>query len=443
MPQPPTSVWLAVDLGTTHTVAVVGRGDQRPRSLLFDGSPLLPSGVFLDGDGALHTGRDAQRLAATEPDRFEPHPKRRIDDGSVLLGDREISVEKLLTAGLRRVAEEAAGSGLRPAHVILTHPADWGPVRRGALERAATEAGLGPVRLLPEPVAAATYCTQELDGEIPHGASVAIFDFGGGTLDVAVLRRGLPGDAETRTLAVGGLDDLGGLDIDHTLVAHLGRILASRDPELWRRLDRPAEAADRRDRLAFWSEVRAAKEMLSRASSAPVAVPGRDSTDLHLTRDELTSLADPLIARAVDETRRTVERAGVAPADLAMLLLVGGTSRMPQVATRLHARLGVAPVVPEQPELPVAYGALLHGMAEAEHAADSPPRTPPASDSPQPEPLTPVRYAPYPVPGPEATPPAGGRVPDPTPAYPLPQTGPPRPDRLEDAAGRPDSWRGR
>lgn len=438
MPQPPTSVRLAVDLGTTHTVAVVCRGDQRPRALLFDGSPLLPSGVFLDGDGVLHTGRDAQRLAATEPDRFEPHPKRRIDDGGVLLGGDEVPVEELLTAVLRRVAEESSGSGLRPAHVTLTHPADWGPVRRGVLERAASAAGLGPIRLLPEPVGAAAYCTRELDGDIPRGACIAIFDFGGGTLDVAVVRPGAPGEAETRTLAVGGLDDLGGLDIDQTLVAHLGRILASRDPELWRRLDRPDDAADRRDRLSFWSEVRAAKEMLSRASSAPVAVPGRDSTDLHLTRDELTSLADPLIARAVDETRRTIERAGVAPTDLAMLLLVGGTSRMPQVATRLHSRLGVAPFVPEQPELPVAYGALLHGIAEAEQAVDSPPRTSPASVSPQPDPLTPVQYMPYPAPGPGATPPAGARVPDPTPAFPLPQTGPPairQPQRRGRAAG--------
>jgi molecular chaperone DnaK (HSP70) len=77
-----TPVWLAVDLGTTHTVAVVGREGQEPRSLLFDGSPLLPSGVYLDAAGELHTGRDAQRLAAAEPARFEPHPKRRIDEAA-------------------------------------------------------------------------------------------------------------------------------------------------------------------------------------------------------------------------------------------------------------------------------------------------------------------------------------------------------------------------
>ncbi|HLU28472.1 MAG TPA: Hsp70 family protein [Glycomyces sp.] len=377
-----TPVRMAVDLGTTHTVAIVARGDQRPRPLLFDGSPLLPSGVFLDADGTLHTGRDAQRLAGADPARYEPHPKRRIDEGSVLLGEREIPVERLLAAGLRRIAEEAAGSGLRPAEVTVTHPADWGPARRAVLERAAADAGLGEVELLPEPVAAAAYCTGELGEELPEGGAVAVFDFGGGTLDVAVLRRGAD-DGDWRPVAVGGLDDLGGLDIDELLVAHLGRLLTHSGSEAWRRIDRPATAADRRDRLAFWAEVRAAKEMLSRASTAPVTVPGNGEVGLHLTRDELNSLAAPLIARAVDETRRTLERARVETSELAALLLVGGSSRMPQIATRLHSRLGVMPSVPEQPELPVAYGALLHGIARAERAAAAP--------------AGPVSYAPHPV----------------------------------------------
>ncbi|GAA1691703.1 hypothetical protein GCM10009830_44320 [Glycomyces endophyticus] len=397
-------VWLAVDLGTTHTVAVIGRGGQEPRSLLFDGSPLLASGVYLDADGALHTGRDAQRLAAADPGRFEPHPKRRIDDGTVLLGDRELPVEEVLATGLRRVAEEAAASGMRPTDIVLTYPADWGPVRRARLEAAAELAGMGRVRLLPEPIAAAAYCAEVLGQEIPRGGTVAIFDFGGGTFDVAVVRRDDQG--RLRTLAFGGLDDLGGLDIDMALASHLGRVVAGRDPALWKRLSEPETTADLRDRLAFWGEVRAAKEMLSRTSTAPVGLPGHNPMGLHLTRDELTSLADPLVARAVDETRRTVERAGVEPASLAALLLVGGSSRMPLVATRLHARLGVTPSVPEQPELPVAFGALQHATAEPETAP------PPATT-----PMTPLTYAPYPVQSPAGSLPPQQHAPQPSPQF--------------------------
>ncbi|MFD0557513.1 putative pyrroloquinoline-quinone binding quinoprotein [Stackebrandtia endophytica] len=370
-----TPVWLAVDLGTTHTVAVVGRGDQRPRPLLFDDSPLLPSGVFLSADGTMHTGKDAWRLARTEPDRFEPYPKRRIDDGTVLLGDRELSISQLFATILRRVASEAVGSGMSPRGVVLTHPADWGPVRRQVLEQAATEAGFDDVRLLPEPIAAAAYCTRELERDIPDKGSVAIFDFGGGTFDVAVVQRDPDSSTGWRTLAVGGLDDLGGLDVDNTLVGHLGQLVSDRDSALWQRIHQPDSPVDRRDRQAFWTEVRAVKEMLSRASTAPVALPGDGMVNLHLTRDELTRLADPLIARAVDETRRTLQRAEVEPSKLSVLLLVGGSSRMPQVATSLHAKFGIAPLVPDQPELPVAYGALAHAMTEAPQ--------PPSTSSPR------------------------------------------------------------
>lgn len=352
-------VRLAVDLGTTHTVAVVRRGGQQPRALLFDGTPLLSSGVFVDAAGTPHTGRDAQRLGAAEPHRFEPHPKRRVDEGSVLLGEHEVPVEQLLAASLRRVADEAQVAGVSPAGAtVLTCPADWGQPRRTVLRAAAWRAGLGQVRLLDEPIAAATYCLQVLGQQVAPGQCLGVFDFGGGTFDVAVVRREPAG---LRVLATGGLDDLGGLDVDSALVAHLGQLVAVRDPQLWQRLDQPGESGQRRDRQAFWTEVRAAKEMLSRSSSAPVHVPGR-AEPMHLTRDELERVAGPLVARAVDETRRVLQRAGVEPAALAGLLLVGGASRMPLVASRLHARLGVAPAVPEQPELPVAYGALVHAM---------------------------------------------------------------------------------
>jgi hypothetical protein len=108
----------------------------------------------------------------------------------------------------------------------------------------------------------------------------------------------------------------------------------------------------------LWTEVRAAKEMLSRAATAPVHVPGTEDA-LHLTREELDRVAGPLIDRAVDETRRVLQRAGVGTSHLAGIFLVGGSSRIPLVSSRLHARFEIAPTVPEQPELPVAYGGLI------------------------------------------------------------------------------------
>src|SRR6266508_4433312 len=358
---------LVIDLGTCHTVAVVQREGQAPRPLLFDGSPLLPSGVYRDPGGTLAVGRDAERLSHLDPSRFEPYPKRCVDDGAVLLGDAPTPVVELLAALLRRVVGEASPDGT-PRLVTLTCPADWGPQRRDILRTAARAAGLRDVRLVDEPVAAATYCAEVLGQPVPVGRSLLVFDFGGGTLDVTVVRRDPDG---MRVLAVGGLDDLGGVDVDAALVGHLGQLVALRHPEVWRRLVDPHGTGEQRHRRTFWTEVRAAKEMLARAPSAPVQIPGTDDA-LHLTREELERVAGPLIDRAVDETRRVLDRAHLPPGVLAGILLVGGSSRVPLVASRLHARFQVAPTVPEQPELPVAFGGLLVGGSRPTSPAAGP-----------------------------------------------------------------------
>src|SRR6266511_3081796 len=132
---------LGVDLGTSNTVAVLRWPDGRTRPLLFDGVPLLPSAVYLNSQGGLHVGRDALRLAALDPARLEPNPKRRIDEATVLLGSQEVSTVDLLAAVLAAVARaavEAAGF-LPPA--VLTYPASWGSARRAVLAGAAGKAG--------------------------------------------------------------------------------------------------------------------------------------------------------------------------------------------------------------------------------------------------------------------------------------------------------------
>jgi molecular chaperone DnaK len=98
---------LGIDFGTSHTVAVLAAAGTPPQVLLFDSSPLLPSAVFAPGDGPVLVGRDAQRAARLDPAAYEPHPKRRIDDGTLLLGEVELPVRDAIGAVLRRVAEEA------------------------------------------------------------------------------------------------------------------------------------------------------------------------------------------------------------------------------------------------------------------------------------------------------------------------------------------------
>jgi molecular chaperone DnaK len=97
---------LGIDFGTSTTVAVIAFPGREPRPLLFDGSPLLPSAVCVDATGRLVVGRDALHTALANPAAFEPHPKRCVDDGTVLLGDTELSVDSLFEVVLRRVVDE-------------------------------------------------------------------------------------------------------------------------------------------------------------------------------------------------------------------------------------------------------------------------------------------------------------------------------------------------
>jgi Ethanolamine utilization protein EutJ (predicted chaperonin) len=382
---------LGVDLGTSNTVAVLRWPDGRTRPLLVDGAPLMPSGVYADPAGKLHVGRDALRLAQLDPARFEPNPKRRIDEQSVLLGDREVLTVDLLAALLAAVANAAveAVGHLPPA--VLTYPASWGSARRATLAAGAQRAGWPPPRLVPEPVAAARYFANVLRRPIPAGGSLAVFDFGGGTLDIAVVRNEGSGYA---VIGSGGIEDLGGLDIDAALVDNLGEVIAATSPDRWQALTEPTTTTERRDRRLFWDDVRGAKEMLSRATVAPVAVPRREEA-LHLTREELERTGEPLVRRAVYETGEVIARCGLRPDQLAGLFLVGGSSRLPLVARLLHSQLGIAPTVLEQPELPVAEGAL----AEIAPAPATSPVTPVSGSAPVPVspgapfPVSPAAYA--------------------------------------------------
>ena len=349
MTQPQQGFAIGVDLGTSNTVAVIRHPDGRTRPLLVDGAPIMPSGVYVDEHGRLHVGRDAQRMAGLDPSRFEPNPKRRIDEADVLLGDREVATVDLLAAILAAVARTAVEAvGFLPA-AVLTHPAAWGAPRREALAEAARRAGWPPVRLVPEPVAAARYFADVLRRPVPVGGALAVYDFGGGTLDIAVVRND---NGRFTVIASGGIEDLGGLDVDAALVEHLAGLIG---PAPF--LSAPQSTSQRRDRRLFWDDVRGAKEMLSRTTVAPITVPGRDQA-LHLTREELERVTEPLVRRSVWQTGHVIQSAGLRPDQLAGLFLVGGSSRLPLAARLLHADLGIAPTVLEQPELPVAEGAL-------------------------------------------------------------------------------------
>ncbi|MGI8695206.1 MAG: Hsp70 family protein, partial [Mycobacteriales bacterium] len=351
---------LAVDFGTCNTVAAIGVDGGPPRLVTIDGSPLVPSSIYLTDDGSLAVGRDADRQARIDPSRYEPNPKRRIDDGELLLGQSVVPVTAAIAAVLGRIAAEVRRQLGGPAdEVRLTHPARWGTGRRDTLISAARASGLLAPRqspiLIPEPVAAATHFATLSGGGLVEGAALAVYDLGGGTFDAAVVGRR---DGGYDVLAEAGLADLGGLDFDCAILDHIGRThVPPQAQALWARLLRPEDAAVRRQARVLMTDVRDAKEALSRYPHTDIALP-EPLADIHLTRAEFEDLIRGRVGRSVDLLRDTVGRGGGDPRALAGIYLVGGSSRIPLVAQVISRELGTTPTTLDQPETSVVTGAL-------------------------------------------------------------------------------------
>lgn len=377
---------LGIDFGTSSTVAVVALPNREPRPLLFDGSPLLPSAVCVDPTGRVLVGRDAHHTAMSLPESYEPYPKQRVDDDTVLLGGTDVAVSRLYRAVLDRVVVEARHSTGRaagePIDVVLTCPVAWGQRRRATLLAAAPPGA----RLVDEPVAAAHHFGDLCDVDLVEGRTAVVYDLGAGTFDVAVVRRTATGFV---VVAAEGVADCGGLDIDAAIVRHLAAAVP--DTDAWRRLDAPDNPADRRARRQLWENVRAGKEMLSRAVTTQIHLPILEF-DVPLGRETLDELAAPVIGRTVGTVGALLHGAGVDVGDLAAILLVGGASRMPAVATALHRTFGVVATTVDQPELAVAEGSLRVPAGRATVPADSagPGPTRSAGSDPAPLPAVPV-----------------------------------------------------
>ncbi len=356
----PTTAWtLAIDFGTSNSAAAhsgATSGGIETLSLTHT-SNLMPSSVYVAAPDRIFVGDAAVDQAQQNPAGFVASPKRLIGaDPFCTVNGFRFPTYVLVAAVLGSIIGRAcsAHAGQPPSQLVLTHPEAWAPQQVRVLVDAAAHAGVDPATItaVSEPRAAAAHYSRS--HAMQPGARIAVFDFGGGTLDVAVLT--VADDKTFRVVAARGDNGLGGKNLDALVQRWVEERLADRDPDLMTYLGRDAPVDVRQ---ALGDSIRRAKELLSEAPSATITVPtpaGRQT--LQITRDEF----DELIARTVDQalslTRATLLDAGITdPGQLSALYLTGGSSRIPLIQRRLTEIGPVATL--DDPKTVVAQGALL------------------------------------------------------------------------------------
>ncbi len=366
-----------IDLGTTNSLVASVRSGVAETLPDEQGRHLLPSVVRYRDDGEVVVGHAALEAAVEDPlntiasvkrlmgrgvadidtlgehlpYRFRPGEQgmARIQTVAGEVSPVEVSAEIL--KALRQRAEATLGGEL--SGVVITVPAYFDDAQRQATKDAARLAGLKVFRLLNEPTAAAV--AYGLD-QGPEGV-IAVYDLGGGTFDISILRLH---QGVFEVLATAGDSALGGDDLDRAIAE-------------WMLAQAGLEAsADHRFMRELMRQARAAKEALSEDERAALSLPlpGGGHWRGELDRETLNRLIDPLIERTLKPCRRALRDAGLKKSDIDQVVLVGGSTRGPRIRQRVAEFFGREPLLDIDPDKVVAIGAALQADVLAGNKPD-------------------------------------------------------------------------
>ncbi|HEY9107728.1 MAG TPA: Fe-S protein assembly chaperone HscA [Roseateles sp.] len=354
---------VGIDLGTTNSLVATLRSGVPTVLGDAQGRRLLPSVVHYAADGRVLVGHEAGELAANDPQNTLASAKRLIGRaladlqpgtvpyavealgaGAVALPTRAglktpVDIAAEVLRQLRERAEASLGGALVGA--VITVPAYFDDAQRQATKDAARQAGLNVLRLLNEPTAAAVAYGLDTANE---GVYV-VYDLGGGTFDVSILRlaRGV-----FEVLATQGDAMLGGDDFDEAVTA-------------WFCTQDDALAWQPQDAAALRAAARRAKEALTDAAKVDMHCRRADGATqtATLTREQFERLVQPLVDRTLLPVRRALRDAGLRAPDVDGIVLVGGATRMPLVRRAVATLFGREPYTGIDPDLAVALGAAI------------------------------------------------------------------------------------
>lgn len=327
---------VGIDLGTTHSVVAFSHEGKVEVLCDAEGRALVPS-VVAYGAGNVVVGHEAKAARALGAPHVVASVKRHMADAAKPLaqahGQTPVQVSAEILKTMKTIAEQALAREVTQA--VITVPAYFDDAARTATKDAARLAGLTVLRLINEPTAAA------LAYGLENGAQgiYAIYDLGGGTFDISLLKleKGI-----FQVLATGGDTALGGDDIDHALAQHIAQQTGKSIP------------AD--DMGALLSIAREAKEKLSAEVQTEIRY---NAQSAYVSRETLDDLMAPYIARTMQVCRQVLQDAGLAAQDVQGVVLVGGSTRIPLLRQEVERFFGRAPLTDVNPDEVVAVGAAL------------------------------------------------------------------------------------
>ena len=349
---------VGIDLGTTNSAVSVLEGGEPSVIANAEGFRTTPSIVAFTKDGEVLVGETAKRQAVTNVDRTIASVKRHMGtDWSFKVDGKDYTPQELsarILAKLKRDAETYLGESVTDA--VITVPAYFTDAERQATKDAGEIAGLNVLRIINEPTAAAL--AYGLD-KGKQDELILVFDLGGGTFDVSLLEVGKDdGFSTIQVRATSGDNRLGGDDWDQRVVDHLVKkfkdttgVDVSKDKIALQRLKEAAEQA---------------KKELSQSTTANIQLPylsltenGPANLDETITRAQFEQLTADLLERTKKPFNDVIKEAGVKVADIAHVVLVGGSTRMPAVTELVKQLAGKEPNKGVNPDEVVAVGASL------------------------------------------------------------------------------------